>query len=48
MSCLLPSVWWHVCIAGTRRPGAATGYDLSEDDVRAAVAYEEQFRSLAA
>lgn len=39
---------WELSDAGEAIEEIATGYDLSEDDVRAAVAYEEQFRSLAA
>lgn len=39
---------WELCDAGEEIEEIAAGYDLSEDEVRAAVAYEEQFRSLAA
>jgi len=34
--------------AGETLDAIADGYDLDIDDVKAAVAYEEQFRSLAA
>lgn len=39
---------WELSDAGEAIEEIAAGYDLSEDDVRAALAYEEQFRSLAA
>ena len=39
---------WELSDAGETIEEIAAGYDLSKDDVRAAVAYEEQFRSLAA
>lgn len=39
---------WELADAGETISEIATGYDLPEDEVRAAVAYEEQFRSLAA
>lgn len=39
---------WELSDAGEAIDEIATGYDLSEEEVRAAVAYEEQFRSLAA
>jgi uncharacterized protein (DUF433 family) len=39
---------WELVDAGETFVEIATGYDLPEDEVRAAVAYEEQFRSLAA
>ncbi|WP_334144916.1 DUF433 domain-containing protein [Rhabdothermincola sp.] len=39
---------WELCDAGESIAQIASEYDLSEEDVRAGVAYEEQFRSLAA
>lgn len=39
---------WELADAGESIEEIAAGYDLPEDEVRAAVAYEEQFRSLAA
>lgn len=39
---------WELCDAGERIEDIAAGYSLPEEEVRAAVAYEEQFRSLAA
>lgn len=39
---------WELADAGEAIDEISTGYDLSEEEVRAAVAYEEQFRSLAA
>jgi uncharacterized protein (DUF433 family) len=39
---------WELADAGETIDEIAEGYDLPEDEVRAAVAYEEQFRSLAA
>lgn len=39
---------WELADAGEPIEEIATGYDLPEDEVRAAVAYEEQLRSLAA
>jgi uncharacterized protein (DUF433 family) len=39
---------WELADAGEAIEDIATGYDLPEDEVRAAIAYEEQFRSLAA
>jgi uncharacterized protein (DUF433 family) len=39
---------WELSDAGETIEDIVTGYDLPEDEVRAAVAYEEQFRSLAA
>jgi uncharacterized protein (DUF433 family) len=39
---------WELADAGETIEEIADGYDLAEGDVRAGVAYEEQFRSLAA
>lgn len=39
---------WELFDAGETLDAIADGYDLDIDDVKAAVAYEEQFRSLAA
>lgn len=39
---------WEVADAGESVEEIADGYDLAEEDVRAAVAYEEQLRTLAA
>ena len=39
---------WELADAGETIEAIAEGYDLTEEEVRAAVAYEEQFRSLAA
>jgi uncharacterized protein (DUF433 family) len=39
---------WELSDAGEPIGEIASGYDLSEEQVRAAVSYEEQFRSLAA
>ena len=39
---------WELSDAGESITEIADGYDLPEEEVRAAVAYEEQFRSLAA
>jgi uncharacterized protein (DUF433 family) len=39
---------WELSDAGEPIGGIAVGYGMSEEQVRAAVAYEEQFRSLAA
>lgn len=39
---------WELSDAGERIEEIAAGYELPEEAVRAAVAYEEQFRSLAA
>ena len=39
---------WELSDAGESIEEIADGYDLPEEEVRAAVAYEEQFRSLAA
>ncbi|HMQ25539.1 MAG TPA: DUF433 domain-containing protein, partial [Acidimicrobiales bacterium] len=39
---------WELADAGEPIAEIAAGYELPEEEVRAAVAYEEQFRSLAA
>jgi uncharacterized protein (DUF433 family) len=39
---------WELADAGETVDEIARGYDLPEEEIRAAVAYEEQFRSLAA
>jgi uncharacterized protein (DUF433 family) len=39
---------WELSDAGEPIEEIAAGYDLPEEEVRAAIAYEEQFRSLAA
>ena len=39
---------WELADAGESVEEIADGYDLPAEDVRSAIAYEEQFRSLAA